>query len=222
MHLEIDITDIVNARPGEHRVTCTIPTWSDAAGLISGSNGGWNIDAQVVITPGQPQRSVLGVVPLVNHNYGAQTQVEPIAFTVPEGTTETKLYYRTTGHGGATDPSDACIGPAEEFCRRTHRLFLDGEARPAFIPWRNDCDQLCEVVHYGPEGGGFDYCAQNPTGSMDSVRAPRANWCPGDVTPPQVYTLEMEPGQHTFHYEVEEVFEGGSWRTSAAVVFYGP
>lgn len=222
LHLEVDITDLVNSRPGAHRLTCTIPTWSDGSGQVSGANGGWDIDAQIILTPGQPRRSVLGVVPLINHNYGSQTQLAPIPFTVPEGTTEAKLYYRTTGHGGATDPSGACIGPAEEFCRRTHRIFLDGEARPAFIPWRNDCDQLCDLTHYGPEDGGFDYCAQNPMGALESVRAPRANWCPGDVTPPQIYTLALEPGEHSFHYEVEDVFGDGIWRTSAAITFYGP
>jgi hypothetical protein len=160
-------------------------------------------------------------VSLLNHNYGADTALDPIAFEVPEGTTQTRLEYRTTGHGGADDDSPTCIGPAEEFCRRTHTLWIDEEPRPGFIPWRDDCADLCTLTHYGPANAGFDYCLENPTGSIQSVQAPRANWCPGSETPPFVYDLDLAPGPHSFRYAVRAVKPGGSWRTSATAYFYG-
>jgi hypothetical protein len=219
MHMEIDVTDIANARPGARRIRSHITTWSDGAGQVSGSDGGWFVSARLEVTEGPSPRPVLGVEALLNHSYGAETALSPIPFVVPEGTARVELLYRTTGHGGAQDDSRACIGPAEEFCRRTHRIILDEEALPAFIPWRGDCEALCTLERFG--GDGFEYCRENPTGSIASVRAPRANWCPGSQTPPQVYDLLLAPGAHSFRYEVDGVKPGGSWRTSAAVIYYG-
>src|SRR5688500_4973109 len=32
LHLEVDVTDVANGRPGKHQLRVVIPTWSDAAG----------------------------------------------------------------------------------------------------------------------------------------------------------------------------------------------
>lgn len=65
---------------------------------------------------------------------------------------------------------------------------------------------------------------ENPCGAIESVRAPRANWCPGDVTPPFTFAPDAwnTPGEHRFGFNVFGVKPGGSWRTSAVVFAFGP
>jgi len=166
---------------------------------------------------------VLAVVPVV---FGIRTSAEPevLPFSVPEGTSNARIEYRTTGHGGAIVPDDAsCIGPAEEFCQRTHTISLDGSALQELVPWRSDCATLCTLASY--QGDSIEvpeYCAENPTGLPASVRAPRANWCPGSVTPP--FLLESPelavPGEHELSIELDALAEGGQWVESVLYFAY--
>ncbi|MBX5484020.1 MAG: hypothetical protein IRZ16_19520 [Myxococcaceae bacterium] len=223
-HFEIDLTDVANGLPGKHRLISTITTWSDASGQVTGSNGGWNVTARIDVVPGKAPRRVLAVIPLFNGSVTTPGQGPAIDFALPEGTLVSRLEYRVTGHGGGTGDS-SCIGPAEEFCRREHVLSADGVELTRFTPWRNDCKNLCTLTHYSPPSGGagFDYCLENPCGAIASVRAPRANWCPGSVTP--AYAEEpaawSTPGPHQFQWSIEQIADGGSWRLSAVVFAYG-
>jgi hypothetical protein len=222
LHLEVDITDVANGLPGAHKMKVVIPTWSDGAGQVSGSNGGWNVTAKIEAVPGAAPRKVLAVVPLWN---GSQTKVEgpgPLPIKVPDGTASSRVEYRVTGHGGgATGPG--CIGPAEEFCKRTFTIRVDGVDLEAIKPWRTDCEKLCTLTHYGPAGGGFDYCLENPCGAIQSVQASRANWCPGSMTPPFVWDAAglKVPGDHTFEWAISTVTDGGVWRISATYFAFG-
>jgi hypothetical protein len=222
LHLEVDITDVANGLPGHHRLRAFIATWSDAAGQVSGSNGGWNVSASIDATPGPPPRKVLAVVPIFNGSQDTPESPAPIAFQVPEGTIAGRLEYRATGHGGGQS-GHGCIGPAEEFCHRTHTLSIDGAPIAEVDPWRTDCDDLCTITHYGPADGGFDYCQENPCGSIQSVKAPRANWCPGSETPPFTWEAEAptSPGPHTFSWGINTVASGGVWRLSAHYIAFG-
>jgi hypothetical protein len=221
LSLEIDVTDVANALPGDHTLRVVIPTYSDGKGLISGSDGGWWVSVKLKTEPGAPPRKVLAVIPLVDHSYKHDSGKVQVEFEVPAGTTKTKLEYRVTGHGGQDTAGDpACIGGAEEFCQRLHRVYLDGnEISDTLAPWRTDCDTLCTLKKTST---GRDYCAENPCGSIASVRAPRANWCPGSLTPPITFVKAeaLTPGKHSFAYEIEKVKEGGSWRVSAVVFAY--
>jgi len=218
MTLDIDMTDVANARPGVRRLRAVIGTWSDPSGQVTGADGGWDLSAWIAVTPGPPPRRVLAVEPLFDWSHGRLDGPAEHPFTLPEGTARAVIAYRVTGHGGG-DPDAACIGPAEEFCRREHRILLDGELWFALEPWRDDCHTLCTLT---PASFG-SYCAENPTGLPASVRAPRANWCPGSVTPPFELTLPsfLAPGPHTFAYGIPAQ-GGGSWRVSAALYAYGP
>ncbi len=221
MNLSIDITDVVNGvGAGTHRLKTHIATWSDGAGQVSGSNGGWLVSARVELKPGRAPRQVLGVIPLYDGSHGAESPA-PIDFVVPEGTTHTRLEYRATGHGGVY-PSPGCSQPGEEFCPRDHRVFADGEQFQRFQPWRNDCAQLCTRSTYTAGGGSLEYCAENPCGAIQSVEAPRAGWCPGSVTPPLTWERpEFTPGEHQFSWTVTPVADGGSWRISAVLFAFG-
>jgi hypothetical protein len=224
LHLEADITDIANTRQGVHELGAYISTWSDAEGQVSGSDGGWNVSITIDVVPGTPPRNVLAVEPLfyADHN-GPNKDGAELSFSVPPGTKNARIEYRATGHGSAVEPYAVgnCIQPGDEFCGREHVLYLDGNEFDRFTPWRNDCDEGCTLVEHS--SGRFEYCAENPTGHPQSVPAPRANWCPGSITPPRV----LEPGgltaegDHTFQWKISHVADGGTWRLSALLFAYG-
>ncbi len=65
LSLTVDITDVANGLPGPHTLRVVIPTYSDSAGQVSGSDGGWTVSTQITATPGPPPRNVLAVESLV-------------------------------------------------------------------------------------------------------------------------------------------------------------
>jgi hypothetical protein len=218
---DTDVTDLVNGLPGEHTLRVEIPTYGDPEGKVTGSKGSWIVSASLSLEPGPAPREVLAVVPLV---YSPQTSAtpEPFTFETPEGTTSARIEYRATGHGLGNGSLPACIGPAEEFCRRTHTLSVDGAEVASFDPWRTDCATLCTLTQNDSGNGIKQYCAENPCGAIASVRASRANWCPGSVTPPFVLddaSLAV-PGEHQLSLEVDTLAEGGNWLISATFFAY--
>jgi hypothetical protein len=219
-HIEQDVTDVFNAMTGPRTFEVWIPSYSDPKGQVSGSNGGWYVNAHLDVTPGTPPRHVLAVLPLYYGTVTAAQTIADIPFTIPPGTTSARLEYRVTGHGGANDPSSACIGPADEFCQRVHHVFLDDTEIEKVSPWRTDCSKLCTMASGGPFG---NYCAQNPCGDPQSVVASRANWCPGSETPPYVWTPTAlsTPGSHSLRFAIDNIALGAHWRVSATVYAYG-
>lgn len=217
--LDVDVTDVVNALPGDHTLRVVIPSYSDPQGKISGSAGGWWVSVTLQTEPGTPPRDVLAVLPLFDHSYEAGDARQQVDFELPAGATKTRIEYRVTGHGGVDAAGDkACIGGAEEFCQRQHRVYLDDIAIADPAPWRTDCATLCTIAK---TPSGQDYCQENPCGAIASVKASRANWCPGSVTPPLIFEpTSLAPGQHSFAYEIEKVLAGGSWRVSAVLFAY--
>jgi hypothetical protein len=221
MRFEADITDVINGLPGAHTLEAYISTWSDNAGQVTGSDGGWTVSASLTAMKGPAPRDVLGVVPLY-HAEQRQAKVDPIAFTAPAGTSKVRFEYRTTGHTLEAGTRDAaCIGPAEEFCRRKHAIEFDGAVIDEFEAWKTDCATLCTASRQpGPAGTDINICAENPCGAMASVRAPRANWCPGSVSPARVIEREITPGEHKLGWGLDVLQPGGSWRASVAAIFY--
>lgn len=219
MQFTIDVTHIANMYPGKRAIRVGISTYADGQGQVSGANGGWFVTAHLDVTPGTPKDRVLAVIPLFDHTYTNNENLkQEKEFVLPPGTKRSVLEYRVTGHGGGAIDS-ACIGPADEFCKRTHRLFADGQEFQNFVPWRSDCKSLCTRLktQFG------EVCKENPTGAIQSVEAPRANWCPGSLTLPIVRTIPafQTEGKHTFGYLIEKVAKGGSWRVSAVIIAYG-
>lgn len=212
LELQQDITDVVNGLPGPHRLRLRIDTWGDPEGQVSGAEGEWVADVKIELEPGPAPRRVLAVLPLV---YESQTVPEPelSRLDVPNRARSGRLEYRVTGHGAVAELG--CLGPAEEFCQRTHELRLDDQLIE-LVPWRSDCAELCTLTENTAELGPAQYCAENPCGAVDSVRASRANWCPGSMTEPFVVedpTLGM-PGPHSVRRRIPELHEGGSWLVS--------
>jgi hypothetical protein len=162
---------------------------------------------------GPAPRRVLAVLPLVLGDQVA-ADAAPVTFEVPEGVGSARIEYRVTGHGGVFSPG--CAGPAEEFCRRTHELRLDGALLQELTPWR-DCSDNCTLSDNDSGYGPSQYCAQNPCADPNSARAPRANWCPGNQTPPFVIeAAELQvAGEHELTRSIYELASGGLWTVSA-------
>jgi hypothetical protein len=212
LEVEVDMTDVVNGLPGLHRLRLSIDTWSDPDGLVSGSNGEWQASVILETTPGVAPRRVLAVLPLVLES---QTEVDaaPLELKVPEGVGSARLDYLVTGHGAV--PELGCT--AEEFCRRTHELRLDGQLLEELSPWRSDCVELCTITSNDVSAGPASFCAENPCGAPQSVRAARANWCPGSLTTPfAIVKPELTvAGTHELTRRIHGLRDGGQWRVSA-------
>jgi hypothetical protein len=216
LSFEQDITDVANGLSGEHTLRVEISTFGDPEGKVSGSKGSWIVSANLLLEPGPAPREVLAVVPLAFSPQTVSTPA-PFAFETPEGTSSARIEYRATGHGQGPGARPACIGPAEEFCLRTHVLSLDGNELWSFDPWRSNCHELCTLTANDSGNGIEEYCLENPCGALQSVRAPRANWCPGSVTPPEVLddAALAAAGPHELSLGIDELAEGGNWLVSA-------
>jgi Peptide-N-glycosidase F, C terminal len=216
-----DITDVANGMPGVHQIRVEIPSYSDGAGIVSGSNGGWNVTVDVDLVPGTAPHNVLAVIPLYYDSDTSPNGPGPLAFDAPDGVTAGHVEYRATGHGGATGTA-GCIGPAEEFCKRDHHISVDGAEVAVVQPWRADCAKNCTVTTYSNTSKPFQYCLENPCGDMNSVKASRANWCPGTETPPLQWDVPKAAGAHSFQWTIPKLASGGQWRISATYFAYGP
>lgn len=220
---ENDLTDWATMHDGVHTLRGFISTWTDGAGQVSGAQGGWFMTLRVEVDPGVPPRDVLAAIPLFHGDVTAENAEQTIAVELPEGTTSARIDYVVSGHGGGAIGAD-CIGPADEFCHRVHTLHFDGTELGSFDPWRDDCVDLCTITeHEWPDGATFDYCLENPCGSIGSVQAPRANWCPSAPVDPVAIDLGAlaEPGEHEFSFAIAGIADGGVWPTSAMIYAYG-
>ena len=228
-HLEVDLTDLANARPGKHRLRIHLESYSDPAGKVTGSNAGWTVSATITVSPGPAPRRVLAAQALFAGRVGPGDPPSTSTFEVPAGAHAGRIEYRASGHGQGPRGVD-CIGPADEFCARSHLVFVDGAQVDAVDLHRDDCQALCTLAHHsasdaglGPPSGAFDYCAENPCGAISSVRAARANWCPGSMTAPQVWdgfaAFEVR-GPHTFSTQIVDIGQGGNWLVSATYYAY--
>lgn len=224
MQFEVDLTDLLNGGfDAEQVIETSIDTWPDGQGRVSGSEGGWYVSATFHLVPGAPPRKVLVAQPLFNTSFagpGEEVVLGPYPVEVPEGATHAKLEVRSTGHGGG--PMDgACIGHADEFCKRTHTVWIGGRQVDSVMPWV-ECADNCTVVDDDPDAP-FAYCAENPCANHASARAPRANWCPGQVTPPHVveHPFLRSPGEQEVSWRISRIADGGSWRMSAIYFAYG-
>lgn len=220
---ENDLTDWAQVHEGVHVLRGFVSTWTDGAGQVSGSEGGWFMTLRVEVDPGPAPREVLAAIPVFHGDVNSSNAEQVIDVELPEGTTGARIDYVVSGHGGGAVGAD-CIGPADEFCHRVHTLRWDDLELGSFDPWRDDCASLCTLMeHEWPDGSTFDYCAENPCGATSSVMAPRANWCPSAPVDPVEIDLASvaTPGEHAFSFAIEGIAEGGVWPTSAILYAYG-
>lgn len=217
MHVEQDVTDVINARPTAlSTLAVRIDTAADPAGKVTGSRGGWTVSAHLELVAGPPPAAILAVIPIRTGFILPATPPLASMIPVPAGGHRVRVEVHATGHGAGSVGPD-CIGPADEFCKRPQQLTVDGVA-DAFTPWRDDCASLCTIAHDATKN--IDYCTENPTGLPASVRAPRAGWCPGSVAAPHVTTATPAGTQLAIGYAIPGLPSGASWDVSVAAFIY--
>lgn len=147
------------------------------------------------------------VMEMAGQNYGRLfgTDSLTVTFTVPENTTDLRLRYITTGHGG-WDTGD-------EFVPKANNILIDGQLAFTYTPWRCDCGTYRTS---NPASGNF----WNGTSSSDYSRS---GWCPGTATQPTYFDLSyLKPGTHTMTIAIPQGEpEGGSfshWSVSGVLI----
>ncbi len=128
-----------------------------------------------------PLFNTLNIMEMSGQNYGTMFLGDSlnVEFVVPEGVTNLKMIYTTTGHGG--------WGTGDEFVPKENRIFVNGENIFSFTPWRKDCGTYRK---FNPASGNF----WNGVSSSDLSRS---GWCPGTITNPVIINLtDLKPGKH--------------------------
>ncbi|MDO9512047.1 MAG: PNGase F N-terminal domain-containing protein [Bacteroidales bacterium] len=128
-----------------------------------------------------------------------------IEFNVPEGSKDLKIIYTATGHGGWSE--------GDEFVRKEHRFYLDGNPLYHFTPWRTDC--MC-YRSSNPASGNF-------WNGLSSSDYSRSGWCPGSLSYPVEISLgKLSAGKHTLMLTIPAGKPDGNgfsfWNVSAVLV----
>ncbi len=158
-----------------------------------------------------PLFNTCNVMEMSGQNYGRlfATDSLEVAFEIPEGATDVRLRYISTGHGG--------WGGGDEFNPKENAVFIDGVKTFTHTPWRCDCATFRDQ---NPVSGNF----WNGVSSSDYSRS---GWCPGTATNPVYFDLGfLKPGKHTLQVAIPQgKDEGGSfshWMVSGALLYFVP
>lgn len=116
-----------------------------------------------------------------------------------------QLVYIATGHGG--------WGGGDEFNQKLNRIYVDGQLKFSYIPWRGDC----ATYRY------LNPCSGNFSNGLSSSDLSRSNWCPGSVTQPAFIPVgDLEAGDHEFVVCINQGDREGSsisyWCLSGALI----
>lgn len=151
--------------------------------------------------------NTLNVMEMAGQEYGTLfgSDTLNVEVIVPEGVTNIRMRYITTGHGG--------WGGGDEFNQKMNTISIDGKVLFQFTPWRCDCATFRK---YNPASGNF----WNGTSSSDYSRS---GWCPGSVTNPVYFPIaDILPGKHRFSVAIPMgKNEGGSfssWNVSGILM----
>lgn len=183
--------------------------------------GGHKLSLDLVAYPGEyewdeipchqhsiPLFNTCNVLEMSGQNYGRLFATDSLetTFVIPEGATNIRLRYLSTGHGG--------WGGGDEFNPKENVIYIDGVKRFSHTPWRCDCATFRDQ---NPVSGNF----WNGVSSSDYSRS---GWCPGTATNPVFFDLnDLKPGQHTLRIAIPQgKDEGGSfshWMVSGTVLY---
>ncbi len=154
-----------------------------------------------------PLFNTLNVMEMSGQEYGTLFGSDTLNMeaTIPEGITNIRMRYITTGHGG--------WGGGDEFNQKTNTIMLDNKVLFQHTPWRCDC---ATYRKYNPASGNF----WNGTSSSDYSRS---GWCPGSATNPVFFPItDIQPGKHKFSVTIPMgESEGGSfssWNVSGILI----
>lgn len=113
-----------------------------------------------------------------------------VEFEVPEDQADARLVLITSNHGANAG--------GEEYSRREHFVYVDGDLALQYRPGRETCEPFRE---YNTQGNGI----YGPTPRTDEEWQSFSNWCPGDVIDTRI--IEWGPvsaGMHEFMIDVPD------------------
>lgn len=213
---EQDVTDLAPALVGKHRYRAFVSSVATADGQASGSDAGFEVGVELVVTPGPPPREVVAVVPVFRQRIEPATAPLGAEVTAPPGQSplRARLFFTTSGHGGKGNP------PCDEFCKKQNTVSVDGMAVYDQAPW-TDCPDTCTHVPASLSCGGKSWgykCKENPTACPPSATYPRANWCPSKIVAPRVIDLPAAAARRTVGLAIAKV--AGYFEVGLVAVLY--
>nr|WP_121270080.1 PNGase F N-terminal domain-containing protein [Pedobacter schmidteae] len=154
-----------------------------------------------------PVFNTTNVMEMAGQEYGTMFDQDSLTVSVevPQGVSNLRLRYLTTGHGG--------WGNGDEFVPKQNEIFVDGKRVYHFIPWREDCATYRML---NPASGNFG-------NGLSSSDLSRSNWCPGTITlPVDVPLPELKPGKHTLKVAIplgkSEGTSFSAWSVSGVLI----
>lgn len=129
-------------------------------------------------------------------------------FYVPEDVADSRIYLILTNHGAAQN--------GEEYVRRRHLVYVDGEILLAYTPGGVSCEPYRK---YNTQSNGiYGLVARN-----DAYWESFSNWCPGQAVPiREVHTGALEAGNHTVMIRVPDAeFYGNDGDFRPSLYFHG-
>ena len=199
--LRQDVTPFAAALTWSSVIGVSLPTWSFE---------GWRVSVDLTCSTDPASASAEppadGVAPLFAREgvtSDNQGYASPMRVTIPAGVARVTARTWTSGHGDAdAGGRPECAGAADEFCRKIHRILVDGREAWSSEIWRG-CAADC---------ADWNACGAGTCGLS------RAGWCPGELTcltgacdPDVDLTAFLTPGTHDVEYVIEDPSPGGEW-----------
>lgn len=166
---ELDITDYLSLLQGEVEIRVFIDTWG---------TGGWQLTLNMEYQAGEPEYAYSNVVELWDdaYSFGDYSNLQPVETfqaEIPAGVEASYLRLSNTGHGwGDNNTSNAA-----EFYNATHYIDINTVETYSQYLWE-DCNPNPDGCQ--PQSGTWFYN--------------RAGWCPGAISPPDIYDLTPQIG----------------------------
>ena len=165
----LDVTDYSSLLQGNVRFRVFIDTWG---------TGGWELTLNFEHSAGTPEYPYSEVAELwdATYDFGNPSNLQPVdtvTYNFHEGIESSHLRLSTTGHGwGANNSQNAA-----EFFNATHYI---------------DIDYSQEFVQHL-----WNTCNPNPdncNNQLGTWQYNRGGWCPGAISPPDIYPIENPGG----------------------------
>lgn len=116
--------------------------------------------------------------------------VKTYPFYVPKGVKDAQIVLVTSNHGANRD--------GEEYNRRWHYVYVDGQLVTSYIPGRPTCEPY---RRYNTQRNGIYGRMPQPNYAWQSF----SNWCPGDAIDNRILPLgSFKAGKHTLTISVPE------------------
>ncbi len=153
------------------------------------------------------KQEVHGSVNLNNYNENATdtigTTTRTFEFEVPADLSDSKITFILTNHGAGRG--------GEEYVRRTHLVYFDGDLKLAYVPGGVSCEPYRQ---YNTMANSIYNYNEQPLEYWETY----SNWCPGQAVPVrEILTGALKAGKHRFMIRVpdaEFVGQDGDFRPS--------